>query len=116
MARIFFTVFFVALVGCGSGDHQTVVTISPRPSTVAVGTSVAFTAAIQNNRVPFLGVDWTLEITSAQWSAGSLTVTGPLSAVYTAPPTLPPNPSVTVWAIAPQADKYATGSVTFTLQ
>jgi len=101
MARIFFTVLFVVLVGCGR--------------TLAVGTSVTFTAAIQHNRVPGLGVNWTLEITSAWWSAGSLTVTGPLSAVYTAPPTLPPNPSVTVWAIA-QADKYATGSVTFTLQ
>jgi len=76
MARIFFTVLFVVLVGCGSGDQQTVVTISPRPSTV--GTSVAFTAAIQHNRVPFLGVNWTLEITSAWSSAGSLTVTGAL--------------------------------------
>ncbi|HLB86475.1 MAG TPA: hypothetical protein VJK29_02360 [Terriglobales bacterium] len=114
MARIFLTVLFVVVVGCGSGDHQTVVTISPRPSTVALGTSVTFTAAIQHNRVP-LGVNWTLEITSAWSSAGSITVTGPLSVVYTAPPTVPPNPSVTLWTIA-QADKYATGSVTFTLQ
>jgi len=78
------------VVGCGSGDHQTVVTISPRPSTVALGTSVTFTAAIQHNRVP-LGVNWTLEITSAWSSAGSITVTGPLSVVYTAPPTVPPH-------------------------
>src|SRR5439155_20475022 len=75
MARIFLTVLFVVVVGCGSGDHQTVVTISPRPSTVALGTSVTFTAAIQHNRVP-LGVNWTLEITSAWSSAGSITVTG----------------------------------------
>src|SRR5438094_5416525 len=58
MARIFLTVLFVVVVGCGSGDHQAVVTISPRPSTVALGTSVTFTAAIQHNRVP-LGVNWT---------------------------------------------------------
>src|SRR5437870_13322660 len=92
MARIFLTVLFVVVVGCGSGDHQTVVTISPRPSTVALGTSVTFTAAIQPDRVP-LGVNWTLEITSAWSSAGSITGPGPYAVGYTAPTSGPPPPS-----------------------
>jgi hypothetical protein len=108
IASLFCAVLLVVVVGCGGG-HQTVVTISPRPATVEVGTVVAFTANIQHNHKSGLGVNWSLI------GAGSLGNVTPLSVDYNAPADVPMNPSVTISAVS-QEGATATDSVTFTLQ
>jgi len=107
-ASLFCAVLLVVVVGCGGGGHQTVVTISPRPTTVAIDTVVMFTVSIQHNHKSGLGVNWSLA------GGGSLSDVTPFSVNYSAPTTLPANTSVTVSAVS-QEDATATDSVTFTL-
>ena len=106
VASLFCAVLLVVVVSCGG--HQTVVTISPQPTTVAVGTVVTFTANIQHDHKSGLGATWSLT------GAGSLSNIMPFSIDYNAPAKVPMNPSVTISAVA-QVDSTATDSVTFTL-
>jgi len=95
------------LTGCNL-QPKTVVTLSPKPSAVAAGTSVTFTADITHDHKSGLGVNWTLN------GAGTLSNQQPFSVVYTAPLTVPANPSVTITATS-QVSSGSTDSSTFTI-
>lgn len=95
------------LTGCNL-QPKTVVTLSPKPSTVATGTSITFSADIQHDHKSGLGVNWTLN------GAGTLSNQQPFSVVYTAPLTVPANASVTITATS-QVSSGSSDSSTFNI-
>jgi hypothetical protein len=97
------------MAGCSLlSQPKTVVTLSPKPSKVAVGTSVNFAVDIAHDHKTGLGVNWTLN------GAGALSNQQPFSVTYTAPASVPASPSVTIVATS-QETSSSTDSATFTL-
>jgi hypothetical protein len=80
------------------------VTISPMATTVAAGTTVQFTAMVQNAGTS----------TAVTWQASGAGTINSSSGLYTAPATVPASPNVTVTATS-VADPTKSSSVTFAL-
>ncbi len=88
------------------------VVVTPAAAQILIGTSRSFTAVVQGSTNQTID-HWTVNgITNGDATVGTITVTGPNTADYTAPCTQPPNNgSITIGAV-PVADPTLTGSTT----
>ncbi len=104
----FFLCVALILVGCGGSGRKTVsVSIGGASSTIAPNGTFSLTATVTNDSNGD-GVTWTLN------GGGGLSGTTTTSTIYTAPATVPSNPSVTITATS-IADTSVSQSVTFTI-
>ncbi len=96
------------LAGCGGSSRKTLsVAVSGSSATIAPNGTFSLTATVTNDSTGD-GVTWTLD------GAGALSGTTTTSTTYTAPATVPTNPSVTITATS-IADSSVSQPVTFTI-
>jgi hypothetical protein len=89
-----------------------VVTVSPPTASIAIGQAFQFAAAVQNSAS---GLIWQVNhISGGNSTVGTITPSGPLTAAYQAPTSLPSPPGVTVSAVL-QSDSTVFGSAGVTL-
>jgi hypothetical protein len=99
----------VLLAGCGGGHRKTItVAIEGASATIAPNGTFTLTATVTNDSSGD-GVTWTLN------GAGALSATSSTATTYTAPSSVPTNPSVSITATS-VADTTASQTVTFTIQ